>query len=56
MYKRLRNLRKLNARKKKRCEEDKEKSDEEQEFTVRARAKRFEEIFVDSDSKFEDNW
>ncbi|KAJ8910882.1 hypothetical protein NQ315_000513 [Exocentrus adspersus] len=51
MYKRLRNLRKLNARKKKRKEEDKEEPEsEEEEYLVKTKPKSMEEILADSDS------
>ncbi|KAG5889831.1 hypothetical protein JTB14_023156 [Gonioctena quinquepunctata] len=51
MYKRLRNLRKLNARKKRRKESDKEDvSSDEEEFTVKAKPKSVEDILADSDS------
>ncbi|KAK5645482.1 hypothetical protein RI129_006782 [Pyrocoelia pectoralis] len=50
MLKKLRNLRKLNARKKslKEAKRDKSESDEE-EFTVKAKPKSIEEILADSD-------
>ncbi|CAG9830042.1 unnamed protein product [Diabrotica balteata] len=54
MYKRLRNLRKLNARKKRRKEEDREEESDDEEFTVKAKPKSVEEILADSDSEFED--
>ncbi|RZC36936.1 RRP12-like protein [Asbolus verrucosus] len=55
MYKRLRNIRKLNARKKKQKENKKEDEDgEEEQFLVKAKPKSVEEILADSDSDFED--
>ncbi|CAH1156050.1 unnamed protein product [Phaedon cochleariae] len=55
MYKKLRNLRKSIARKKrnKNADRGRESSDEE-EFTVKAKPKSVEEILADSDSEFED--
>lgn len=40
MYKRLRNLRKLNARKKRRKESEQDEYSDEEEFTVKAKPKR----------------
>lgn len=57
MYKRLRNLRKLNARKKKQKEQKKEQEEEEasdEDFIVHAKSRSVEEILADSDSEFED--
>lgn len=57
MYKRLRNLRKLNARKKKLKELKKEQEEEEaseEDFVVHAKPRSVEEILADSDSEFED--
>ncbi|KAL3267861.1 hypothetical protein HHI36_007002 [Cryptolaemus montrouzieri] len=55
MYKRLRNLRKLNSRKKKRKETSKdEESDDDEQFIVNSKPKSVEEILADSDSDFED--
>nr|CAH7732826.1 unnamed protein product [Callosobruchus chinensis] len=56
MYKRLRNLRKLNSRKQRRKQQEKETEDssEDEEFTVKAKPKSVEEILADSDSEFDD--
>lgn len=58
MLKRLKNLRKLNARKKKQKELQKEQQEEEEgseeDFIVHAKPKSVEEILADSDSDFED--
>ncbi|XP_074031653.1 RRP12-like protein [Leptinotarsa decemlineata] len=55
MYKRLKNLRKLNARKKRMRDAEKgEESSEEEDFAVKAKPKSVEEILADSDSDFED--
>lgn len=57
MHKRLRNLRKLNARKKKQKELSKEQEEEEaseEDFIVHAKPKSVEEILADSDSEFDD--
>lgn len=57
MYKRLRNLRKLNARKKKQKEQKKEQDEEEasdEDFIVHAKSRSVEEILADSDSELED--
>ncbi|KAK9890843.1 hypothetical protein WA026_012189 [Henosepilachna vigintioctopunctata] len=55
MHKRLRNLRKLNSRKKKQKEQSKNMdSDDDDEFILNAKPKSVEEILADSDSDFED--
>lgn len=57
MLKRLKNLRKLNARKKKLKEMRKEQEEEEgseEDFIVHAKPKSVEEILADSDSDFDD--
>ncbi|CAG9862008.1 unnamed protein product [Phyllotreta striolata] len=54
MYKRLRNLRKLNTRKKRRKEDTANDEDSDEEFSVKAKPKSVEEILADSDSEFED--
>lgn len=57
MHKRLKNLRKLNARKKKQKELQKEQEEDagsEEDFIVHAKPKSVEEILADSDSEYED--
>ncbi|CAH1969238.1 unnamed protein product [Acanthoscelides obtectus] len=56
MYKRLRNLRKLNSRKKRRNQQEKEaeESSEDEDFTVKAKPKSVEDILADSDSEFDE--
>ncbi|EFA09698.2 RRP12-like protein [Tribolium castaneum] len=55
MYKRLRNIRKLLARKKRQKEGQKEEDgSEDEEFLVKAKPKSVEEILADSDSETED--
>ncbi|KAJ8983810.1 hypothetical protein NQ317_008936 [Molorchus minor] len=55
MYKRLRNLRKLNARKKRMKDAEKEEQEgDSEEFTIKAKPKSMEEILADSDSELED--
>ncbi|KAF5291161.1 hypothetical protein FQA39_LY14403 [Lamprigera yunnana] len=49
MFKRLRNLRKLNARKKRQKESEKEEPESEDEFTIKTKPKSIEEILADSD-------
>nr|XP_022918045.1 RRP12-like protein [Onthophagus taurus] len=58
IYKRLRNLRKLNARKKRMKDEakrkDTEESDEDEEFLIKSKPKTVEEILADSDSDLDE--
>lgn len=55
MYKRLRNLRKLNARKKRKKENDEEsEKDEDEEFIVNSKPKSIEAILEDTDSELEE--
>lgn len=55
MYKRIRNLRKLNARKKKLRDANNESDSEmdDEDFTIKAKPKSVEEILADSDSEIE---
>lgn len=55
MYKRLRNIRKMNARKKRQQQdEENENSDEDEEFIVKARPRSVDEILADSDSDLDE--
>lgn len=55
MYKRLRNLRKLNARKKRQKDNNNdENSSDDEEFHIKAKPKTLDEILADSDSDFDD--
>jgi ribosomal RNA-processing protein 12 len=54
MNKRLRNIRKLNARKKRQKEGKEDEDSEEEEFLVKAKSKSVEEILADSDSDFDE--
>ncbi|KRT79477.1 hypothetical protein AMK59_7165, partial [Oryctes borbonicus] len=54
MYKRLRNLRKLNARKKRLKDSASEDEEIDEDFLVKAKPRSVDEILADSDSDFDD--